>query len=504
MTMISAAAIPVVFVALAPAASAAPIPGGDITTVCAGTTNGATFTLTADCGDVTSPLTVPASITTVDGGSHTISATDIGGPQFSGGIVTNATSGQTMNIQNVAISGPATGFQLPANCPSGTNFVIYGIWFNDASGAVNNVTIDHIFQIQGAFGSCQTGRAIRADGGGTARTVNITNTVVKDYQKSGFEARGSMTMNVSGSTAGPPHDLRGLIAQNAVSIVGATGTIANNTIIASGDQTPGFGGSTDGTGVLLFGAHDVTVDHNTITGAGTDVGVSVTADTTNAVISFNEIGRTAADTPDPTGIGIAVDAPGLKLSPEALQPTQGPSTATLICNTFSGWNTNIVGAVQMSCNPLPNGTECVAYSASVFSVEGGTAPFTWSVTSGTVPPGLSFAAADGSITGTPTAVGTFDFTVMVADSSTPSLSATQAQTITIAPNCAPESTPTTEPPPTEPPTGAPTTGSIVASTIGELPPTGSGTSAPLYIGLFILAFGSLAVIVATRRRARHS
>ena len=35
-----------------------------------------TFTLTADCGEVTSPLTVPDGITTVEGGGHIITATD--------------------------------------------------------------------------------------------------------------------------------------------------------------------------------------------------------------------------------------------------------------------------------------------------------------------------------------------------------------------------------------------------------------------------------------------
>jgi Putative Ig domain/Right handed beta helix region len=495
MAMVSAVAVPVIFVGSG-VADAVPFNLGP----CAGDLTGTTFTLGGNCS-ATAPILVPALVTTVDGGGFAISATDAGGAQWNGGILTNANPGQTMNVQNLTIAGPAAGFQL---CTQAGN-VLYGIWFNDASGSVNNVTVDHIFQFQnGAFGSCQTGRAIRADGGGTARTVTITNSVVTDYQKSGFEARGSMTMNVSGSTAGPPHDLRGLMAQNAVSIVGATGTIANNTIHGSGDQQPGVGGSTDGTGVLLFGAHDVTVDHNTITGAGTNLGVAVAADTTNAVISFNQIGRTAPDNPDPSGFGVVVDAPTVKLSPAALQPAQGPSTATLICNTFSGWNTNILGAVQMSCTPLPNGTECVAYAASVFSVEGGTAPFTWSVASGTLPPGLSFAAADGSITGTPTATGTFDFTVMVTDSSAPTLSATQAQTITIVANCAPESTPTTEPPATEPPTAAPTSAPSVVPTMGELPPTGADSSMPLYIGLAVLGLGSLIVIVTTRRRARHS
>src|SRR5690242_21063584 len=72
--------------------SAALIPGGDITAVCAGVTNGSTFTLNADCGPVDSSLTVPANITTVDGAGHTISADDNGQgvPQFNGGIVANA------------------------------------------------------------------------------------------------------------------------------------------------------------------------------------------------------------------------------------------------------------------------------------------------------------------------------------------------------------------------------------------------------------------------------
>jgi Putative Ig domain/Right handed beta helix region len=479
-----------VVVALAPIVAAAPIPGGSITTVCAGTTNGATFTLTADCGDVTTSLTVPPAITTVDGGGHIISATDVttpSSPEFNGAVLTNAGPGQTMNIQNVTITGPATGFQLSMNCPN----VLYGIFFNDAGGSVTNVTVQHIFQIQNPqSGSCQTGRAIRADALTAAHAVTITNTVVSDYQKSGFEARGSMTapmtMNLSGSTAGPPHDLRGLIAQNAVSYVGASGTIANNEIHGSGDQASGPGGVANGTGVLLFGAHDVTVDHNTITGDGTDIGVSVAAGSTNNTISFNQIGRTTPDVPDPAGIGVDVGHP--------------TSSATLICNTFTLWNTNIAGAVQISCTPLPNGTECEPYSTNTLSVQGGTAPYTWSVASGTLPPGLSLTPSDGAITGTPTQAGTFDFTVTVVDSTDPTLTATQAQAITIAPDCA---VPTTAPPTTEPPTGAPTTEPAVASTL-ELPPTGANTQAPLYVGLAVLALGSLAVILTTRRRASRT
>ena len=169
-----------------------------------------------------------------------------------------------------------------------------------------------------------------------------------------------------------------------------------------------------------------------ITGAGTDLGVSVSNSTNVTIIQQ----ASAAPPPTPPDPGTGIDV---------FHPT---SRAALICNTFSGWNTNIVGAVQISCTPLPNGTECTTYSADTLSVQGGTAPFTWSVSAGTLPPGLTLAPSTGAITGTLSdgAEGTYNFTVTVVDSTEPTLTATQAQTITIAPGCAPP------PPPPPPPT----------------------------------------------------
>jgi uncharacterized repeat protein (TIGR01451 family) len=418
------------------AANGVPFPGGSITAVCAGTDDGAgTYTLTANCGPTTDDITVPSTITTVNGNNFTISATDIGFSQFDGAILTNDTPGQTMNIQNLTVTGPDTGFQLCTN----SNFLLYGILFNGAGGgSVTNVTVDHIWQFQnGAFGSCQTGRAIRAENSGT---VTITNTVVRDYQKSGFEPRGSTIMNLSGSTAGPPHPLEGLISQNGVSYVGASGRVENNTIFGSGNAQPGVGGNGAGTAVLLFGAHDVTVTNNTLTSPaaprpGGDIGISVTSgSSTGIVISFNRVDRLRPDVPDTSGLGIDVFTPD-------------GSNATLICNTFSQWITNVVGAEQIACTPLPNGAECQAYSAPAPAVDSGknygpepfpiidATPFTWTIDSGTLPPGLSLSSG-GAITGTPTAPGTYNFTMKVVDST--GLTATRAQTITIAAGgCAP-------------------------------------------------------------------
>jgi len=51
------------------------------------------------------------------------------------------------------------------------------------------------------------------------------------------------------------------------------------------------------------------------------------------------------------------------------------------------------------------------------SASGGTAPYTWSVESGTLPPGLTLSA--GIISGTPTSAGTYTFIVRVEDSGSP-------------------------------------------------------------------------------------
>ncbi len=66
-----------------------------------------------------------------------------------------------------------------------------------------------------------------------------------------------------------------------------------------------------------------------------------------------------------------------------------------------------------STSPLPNGTVAAAYSYSL-TATGGTAPYTWTA-SGSLPPGLSLSSG-GQITGTPSAGGTYQFSISVNDS----------------------------------------------------------------------------------------
>jgi hypothetical protein len=56
----------------------------------------------------------------------------------------------------------------------------------------------------------------------------------------------------------------------------------------------------------------------------------------------------------------------------------------------------------------------IAYSAVTLSATGGKPPYTWSVSSGSLPGGLVMSTA-GTVSGTPTAAGVFGFTVHVSD-----------------------------------------------------------------------------------------
>ncbi len=87
--------------------------------------------------------------------------------------------------------------------------------------------------------------------------------------------------------------------------------------------------------------------------------------------------------------------------------------------------------LAVATTTLPNGSLSVSYPNTVLAATGGVPPFTWSLFSGTFPPGLTLGA-DGTISGTPTQTGTFNFTVEVSDSETPVVTATKLLSITVS------------------------------------------------------------------------
>jgi hypothetical protein len=71
-------------------------------------------------------------------------------------------------------------------------------------------------------------------------------------------------------------------------------------------------------------------------------------------------------------------------------------------------------ALQILTSELPAASTTAAYAANLVA-QGGRAPYTWSLASGTLPLGLTMASASGELSGTPAASGNFSFVARVRD-----------------------------------------------------------------------------------------
>ncbi len=97
-------------------------------------------------------------------------------------------------------------------------------------------------------------------------------------------------------------------------------------------------------------------------------------------------------------------------------------------------------ALSVATTSLPNAALGSPYSA-VLAANGGVPPLTWSIASGTLPPGLTLTPSTGQISGTPTTQSTtpYAFTVQVTDSSLlppndqPQTTPPQSLSITVGP-----------------------------------------------------------------------
>ena len=126
------------------------------------------------------------------------------------------------------------------------------------------------------------------------------------------------------------------------------------------------------------------------------------------------------------------DAARASVSGSGLVTGVAPGGPVTIVATSEGRS----GSAQVTVNPLPlsittttlpPGTVGVAYSQAV-AATGGVTPYAWSVSAGTLPPGITLSGA-GIVSGTPTASGSFSFTLNVTDAA--SQAATRALTMQV-------------------------------------------------------------------------
>src|SRR5262249_45700998 len=126
---------------------------------------------------------------------------------------------------------------------------------------------------------------------------------------------------------------------------------------------------------------------------------SITAGTLPAGLTLNRTTGQISGVPTATAPGFTVtvsDQSGQAASKQ-LTITVNPSRLTITTSS------------------LPDGVVSATYAAPPLSANGGTPPYSWSIASGELPPGLSLSPS-GSVSGTPARTGAYTFNVRATDS----------------------------------------------------------------------------------------
>ena len=109
----------------------------------------------------------------------------------------------------------------------------------------------------------------------------------------------------------------------------------------------------------------------------------------------------------PDGLSISTSTGLITGTPTSV----GSFPITVQVTDANNFTTTSTGTITVTAGPAVaftpgNGAVGVAYTAQP-TASGGTGPYTWDVSVGTLPAGLSINATTGAITGTPSAAGTF-------------------------------------------------------------------------------------------------
>lgn len=133
-----------------------------------------------------------------------------------------------------------------------------------------------------------------------------------------------------------------------------------------------------------------------------------------------------------------------------VQVTDSSTTPVSATKQYSIYVSPASALAITAVSPLQGGFVNTSY-ATFISTTGGVTPFTWTLLSGSLPPGLSFNTSTGQITGVPTTANStpYSFTVQVTDSTLPAsqtvqktlaISIQQPQPLSISPSSLPSGT----------------------------------------------------------------
>ncbi len=136
----------------------------------------------------------------------------------------------------------------------------------------------------------------------------------------------------------------------------------------------------------------------------------------------------------PAGLSLNTSTGAITGTPTA----SGVASFTLRATDSVNGSDSQIESVTINADPAItsstlSGGEVGESYATTPTTTGGTTPLVWSVSSGTLPAGLSLNTATGAVSGTPTASGPFSFTLKVTDANGKFATQSESLTITAAP-----------------------------------------------------------------------
>ncbi|WP_225214312.1 putative Ig domain-containing protein [Comamonas avium] len=407
---------------------------------------------------------LPAGLS-LDISSGVISGTPTAGGTYNFSIgVQDRYSATGSQAYSLTVSAPSITLS-PGSLSNGTVGVTYNSSFSASGG-----TAPYSYSI--TSGSLPTGLSLNNSTGtlsGTPTaggTFNLTITASDTNGATGSQTY-SLTVSAPSITLSPGSLINGTVGTPYSATLSSTGgTAPYSYSITSGSLPTGLSLNT-GTGAIsgipsVAGAYNLTItatDTNSATGSqaysitiGGQVPVStaviavVPANSSLNPITLNISGGAA------TSVAVAsaashgtATASGTSISYTPAAGFSGADSFTYTATNASGTSSPATVSITVSAptltitpTTLPNGTQSTAYSQTL-TTSAGTAPYSYRITSGNLPAGLSLNTSSGVFSGTPTAGGAFNLTITVTDAngatgSQPYSLQVQAQSVVVPPS----------------------------------------------------------------------